>query len=91
MIKKRIGALAGCALLAVGVAACGSSSSSSSSSSSTPAAGATGTISGAGSTFAAPVYQQWASAQPGLTVNYQSVGSGAGITAIENKLSLIHI
>ena len=43
------------------------------------------TISGAGSTFAAPVYEQWASAQSGLTVNYQAVGSGAGITALESK------
>jgi phosphate transport system substrate-binding protein len=86
VIKNKIGALAGVALLALGLAACGSSSSSSSSSS----AGATspsgsGTISGAGSTFAAPVYEQWASAQSGLTVNYQAVGSGAGITALEAK------
>ncbi|HEY5188224.1 MAG TPA: phosphate ABC transporter substrate-binding protein PstS [Solirubrobacteraceae bacterium] len=44
-----------------------------------------GTISGAGSTFAAPVYEQWASSLSGLTVNYQAVGSGAGITAVETK------
>jgi phosphate transport system substrate-binding protein len=83
VIKNKMGALAGCAALALGLAACGSSSSSttSGSSSATPSA----TISGAGSTFAAPVYEQWASSQPGLTVNYQAVGSGAGITAIENK------
>lgn len=86
MIKNKIGALAGVALLAFGLAACGSSSSSSSSSS----AGATsssgsGTISGAGSTFAAPVYEQWASSQSGLTVNYQAVGSGAGITSLAAK------
>lgn len=100
MIKNKMGALASCALLASGLAACGSSSSSSSSTStpataatsSAPAAAATtptsgsGTISGAGSTFAAPVYEQWASAQSGLTVNYQAVGSGAGITAVENKV-----
>ena len=81
MIKNKIGALAGCALLALGVAACGSSSKSGSTSSS----GSSTTISGAGSTFAAPVYQQWASALSGMTVNYQAVGSGAGITALENK------
>jgi phosphate transport system substrate-binding protein len=86
VIKNKIGALAGVALLAFGLAACGSSSSSSSSSS----AGATsssgsGTISGAGSTFAAPVYEQWASSQSGLTVNYQAVGSGAGITSLAAK------
>jgi phosphate transport system substrate-binding protein len=100
VIKNKMSALAGCAVLALGLAACGSSgsSSSSSSSSSTSAASsapaktatapptASGTISGAGSTFAAPVYEQWSSAQSGLTVNYQSVGSGAGITAIESKI-----
>jgi phosphate transport system substrate-binding protein len=100
VIKNKLGAFAGCAALALGLAACGSSSSPSSSSSSpspstassTPAKTATtppsgsGTISGAGSTFAAPVYEQWASAQSGLTVNYQSVGSGAGITALESKV-----
>src|ERR1700686_1652022 len=94
-----MGALVGCAVLALGLAACGSSNTTSSStSSSTPSTSsssaaktatappaASGTISGAGSTFAAPVYEQWASAQSGLTVNYQSVGSGAGITAIESK------
>jgi phosphate transport system substrate-binding protein len=87
VIKHKISALASVAVVALGVAACGSSSSSSSSS--TPA-GATSnsastTISGAGSTFAAPVYEQWASSQSGLTVNYQAVGSGAGITSLEAK------
>jgi phosphate transport system substrate-binding protein len=98
VIKNKMSALAGCAVLGLGLAACGSSGSSSSSSSSTSAASsapaktatapsaASGTISGAGSTFAAPVYEQWSSAQSGLTVNYQSVGSGAGITAIESKI-----
>ncbi|HEV7585997.1 MAG TPA: phosphate ABC transporter substrate-binding protein PstS [Solirubrobacteraceae bacterium] len=84
---KKIGALAGCAVLALGVAACGSSTSSSSSSSggTTASGGGSSTVSGAGSTFAAPVYEQWASALSGLTVNYQAVGSGAGITALESK------
>jgi phosphate transport system substrate-binding protein len=100
VIKNKMGALAGSVLLALGLAACGSSSSSSSSTptstaatsstaaaktATTPPTGS-GTISGAGSTFAAPVYEQWASAQSGLTVNYQAVGSGAGITAIESKI-----
>ncbi len=80
MIKNKIGALVGVALLTLGIAACGSSSSSSSSSGSA----SSGTISGAGSTFAAPVYEQWASSS-GQTVNYQAVGSGAGITALEGK------
>jgi phosphate transport system substrate-binding protein len=86
VIKNRIGVLAGSAVLALGVAACGSSSKSSSSSSSGgSSSGASATISGAGSTFAAPVYQQWASSLPGVTVNYQAVGSGAGIIALASK------
>jgi phosphate transport system substrate-binding protein len=80
VIKNKFGALAGVAVLALGLAACGSSSKSSSSSS-----GSSATISGAGSTFAAPVYEQWASSLSPLTVNYQAVGSGAGITALETK------
>jgi phosphate transport system substrate-binding protein len=31
------------------------------------------------------VYEQWASSLSGMTVNYQAVGSGAGITALESK------
>ncbi|HEX4186970.1 MAG TPA: phosphate ABC transporter substrate-binding protein PstS [Solirubrobacteraceae bacterium] len=82
MTKNKLGALASCAVLAVGLAACGSSKSSSST---TASSGASSTVSGAGSTFAAPVYQQWASALSGVTVNYQAVGSGAGITALASK------
>jgi phosphate transport system substrate-binding protein len=82
VIKTRFGALAGAVALTLGLAACGSSSSSSST---TGSGGASATISGAGSTFAAPVYEQWASSQSGLTVNYQAVGSGAGITSLESK------
>jgi phosphate transport system substrate-binding protein len=88
VIKNKMGAFAGCAVLAAGLAACGSSSSptSSSSSSSTSSSSASATISGAGSTFAAPVYEQWASTlSKTLTVNYQAVGSGAGITDLESK------
>jgi phosphate transport system substrate-binding protein len=83
--KNKMSALAGCAVLALGLAACGSSSSSSSSSGTTASSGGSATVSGAGSTFAAPVYLQWASSLPSLTVNYQAIGSGAGITAIESK------
>jgi phosphate transport system substrate-binding protein len=85
--KNKIGAIASVAVLALGLAACGSSSksSSSSSTSTSSSSGGSATISGAGSTFAAPVYQQWASSLPGLTVNYQAVGSGAGITSLETK------
>lgn len=40
-------------------------------------------LSGAGASFPAPIYQRWAAdfgkANPGVQVNYQSVGSGAGV------------
>jgi phosphate transport system substrate-binding protein len=88
VIKNKMGALVGCAALALGLAACGSSSSSSGTTSSTSASkssSTSATISGAGSTFAAPVYEQWASELSPLTVNYQAVGSGAGITSLESK------
>lgn len=78
MNRNKMGALASCALLALGVSACGKSGSAGSPGSSSS------TISGAGSTFAAPVYQQWGSSS-NMTVNYQAVGSGAGITALEGK------
>jgi phosphate transport system substrate-binding protein len=79
-----MGALASCALLALGLAACGESSKTASTAK-TSGSSSPSTISGAGSTFAAPVYDQWQSGVSGLTVNYQPVGSGAGITALEGK------
>jgi phosphate transport system substrate-binding protein len=87
VIKNKMGALAGCAILACGLAACGSSNSSTSTSGTTTASSSSSaTISGAGSTFAAPVYEQWGSSlSKTLTVNYQAVGSGAGITSLESK------
>ena len=45
-------------------------------------------ITGAGATFPAPLYSKWAAAynkETGVKVNYQSVGSGAGIKQIEGK------
>src|SRR4051794_35445957 len=74
----------GCtALLAAGLAACGSDdSSSSSSSASSSGAQKGGTINGAGATFPAPVYSEWAAKfkdAQGTTVNYQPIGSGGGI------------
>jgi len=43
-------------------------------------------ITGAGSTFAAPIYAKWAEgykAQSAASMNYQSIGSGGGIRQIE--------
>src|SRR5438132_2583574 len=81
LLRSRIlFALAASAVLALAVAACGSSNKSSSTSP-TPSGGGGGTVNGAGSTFAAPIYSQWGNALKGqgLTVNYQAVGSGAGV------------
>jgi len=51
-----------------------------------PAAGGSGakaTLSGAGASFPAPLYQRWFSdynkQNPGVQISYQSVGSGAGV------------
>jgi phosphate transport system substrate-binding protein len=75
------------AVLALGVAACGSndespSGNANSDSSSSSGAKQGGTINGAGATFPAPVYTEWAARfkdSTGTTVNYQAVGSGGGI------------
>ena len=45
-------------------------------------------ITGAGSTFGAPLYVKWGEAsakQTGITLNYQAIGSGAGINQINNR------
>jgi phosphate transport system substrate-binding protein len=91
---KQVVAASGAVAAAIALAACSSSSSSSSSAPastapSSPAAAAststaTGTINGAGSTFQTN-FQQGAisafkSVSPGITVNYNPVGSGTGRT-----------
>ncbi|MEA2478180.1 MAG: phosphate transport system substrate-binding protein [Thermoleophilaceae bacterium] len=86
-------AVAASAAVALPVAACGSSNSDSTSgggasnaSSSAPKITApSGSINGAGSTFAAPIYQQWGNELKGqgITVDYQGVGSGAGVAQFQ--------
>ena len=52
------------------------------------AAQAQSQITGAGSSFAAPIYGKWAeaaAADTGVKLNYQAVGSGAGINQINNR------
>jgi len=78
-----LSALAGVALvaLALALAACGGSNASATTTSAD-------TMLGAGSTFAAPLYTKWASDYQGVAgvkLNYQAVGSSAGIAAIEAK------
>jgi phosphate transport system substrate-binding protein len=89
MNRTKITALGAAGVLALSLAACGSSSNKSSSSSASGGSSSGGsgqTINGAGATFPAPVYQQWASdvKKQGLTVNYQPVGSGEGIAQLTN-------
>jgi phosphate transport system substrate-binding protein len=78
-----LAALAAC-VLATGAAACGSSDDNNNSGSATAAAApsVSATLNGAGSTFAAPIYQQLGAdlKDQGLTINYQGVGSGAGVS-----------
>src|SRR3954463_2325688 len=66
--------------LALSVAACGNSDNGTA----TAGSSGSGTVNGAGSTFAAPVYQQWGSTlkDKGVTLNFQAVGSGAGVAAL---------
>jgi phosphate transport system substrate-binding protein len=52
---------------------------------------ATTVLNGSGATFPAPLYQRWGSefhkAHPEITLNYQGVGSGAGVRDFTNKLT----
>lgn len=83
------------AALALAVAGCGGSSTGAASGSPAPAIeGLTpvpmtaDTILGAGASFPAPVYMKWGSDYNGVSgvkLNYQSIGSGGGISAIEAK------
>jgi phosphate transport system substrate-binding protein len=80
------------AVLALGVAACGSDDNTDSTT--TAAAGTTaaesstasfsGSINAGGSTFAKPVYDTWGSKlkEKGLSFNYAGTGSGAGIAGV---------
>ncbi len=96
MTSKTLCAALAAGALTFGAAACGSDDSSdpsaagaasSASSSASPApAKVNATLSGAGSTFAAPIYQQVSGKLKGqgLTVNYQGVGSGDGVAQLQS-------
>ncbi len=89
MKSSKFIAVLGTGALALGVAACGSDDNSSTSSSSSSGSGSApqvnATLNGAGSTFAAPIYQQVSGKlkEGGLTVNYQGVGSGDGVAQLQ--------
>jgi phosphate transport system substrate-binding protein len=79
----RLSIAAAIGVLAISVAACGSSDANdNATSTSSGSSTAKATVNGAGSTFAAPIYQQIANdlKGQGITENYQSVGSGAGVS-----------
>jgi phosphate transport system substrate-binding protein len=74
-------ALGSAAALAMGAAACGSTDNNSS----TGGSSSSSALGGAGSTFQAPLVSEWATRfkdSSGTTVNYQPVGSGAGIAQL---------
>lgn len=81
MRYSKILALGSAVAIAAGVAACGSSDDNSS----TGGSSSSSALNGAGSTFQAPLVSEWASRykdSSGTTVNYQPVGSGAGIAQL---------
>lgn len=70
------------------LASCGNGSSSNQTNGSQNAAGSKNGLTGAGSTFVYPLYSKMFSVyyeQKGIKVNYQSIGSGAGIKQLQNK------
>ena len=73
------------------LAGCGSSDSPATGGGGTPpaASGSTVQINGAGATFPNPIYSKWTSEynklHPDVQINYQSVGSGAGIRQLTSR------
>lgn len=77
--------------LAATLGGCGDSSPTSSAGGSSGGSASTVRLSGAGASFPAPLYSRWVteyeSVRPNVRIDYQSVGSGAGIATIANKTS----
>jgi phosphate transport system substrate-binding protein len=83
--------------LTLGIASCGGSSTTDTTTTGTSpnsgttetASGATVSLTGAGATFPAPLYQRWFAEynklKPNVQVSYQSVGSGAGVEQFTQK------
>lgn len=75
--------------VSLSLASCGQQASQAPTGSETPAAtpaaagGASASLTGAGASFPAPLYQRWFAdynkVNPGVQISYQSVGSGAGV------------
>ena len=81
-MRREIVLIAGAAALAL-LAGCGCSGTSGPGNTATNGGSTSVAITGAGSTFVNPAMSKWAytygEQHPGTTINYQSVGSGAGI------------
>src|SRR6516164_6500123 len=87
-LRHRIPAIAVAIAATLLVAACGSSSNNTGTGGSGGGGSSSGgksTVNGAGSTLAAPIYQQWAStlSGQGVTLNYNPVGSGTGVADLQ--------
>jgi phosphate transport system substrate-binding protein len=82
---RRISVLAVVVGSVVGLAACGSSSNAGTSAGGGGSGSGPATVNGAGSTFAAPIYEQWATTlgKSGLTLPYGPVGSGTGVADLQ--------
>ena len=87
-LRRTVTAVALVAVLAVAVLALAACGSEESSGSGLPGSDSSGTIVGAGASFPYPLYSKWGSEYNnlnGVKLNYQSIGSGGGISAIEAK------
>ncbi len=84
---KRAWLITGPIALALVAAACSGNSGNSGNNGGSSFLGAS--LTGAGSTFAAPVYEQWAKdfngVESGAQINYQAIGSGGGVDAFTKQ------
>ncbi len=87
-MKKHITVLSSSLVVALAIGAalltgCSSKQSNSATDSTAASAASSNSLTGAGSTFVYPIMTHWAQEyqqQTGITINYQAVGSGAGIS-----------
>lgn len=89
MRMQKLAVVAGIVSLTVIAAACSSKSSTSTGGGGGSTTNTGVPLTGAGSTFAAPIYAQWGkdfnAVESGAQVNYQAIGSGGGIDAITKQ------
>lgn len=87
---KRKALIAPLLALTLGLTACGGSQTSNTNSAGTASSGKKISLTGAGASFPAPLYQRWFNEynkqNPNVRVSYQSVGSGAGVEQFTNGI-----